>query len=145
VRSFSPTVWAQGESNSLLLFVRRQFYYFEMPTLSLGQSVITAAVCIITVWVLVRPAEAEDRLTRIVALGDSLTAGYGLPALATFPVQLEHALRAKGYSVTVANASVTGDTAAMGLARLIRSIPDNTDAVIWNLVRMTCLGDMSQV
>ncbi len=62
----------------------------------------------ISVWVPARPAEAEDRLTRIVALGDSLTAGYGLPALAAFPVQLEHALRAKGYSVTVANAGVTG-------------------------------------
>jgi len=73
-----------------------------MPTLTFRQLVIAAAVCIITVWVPVRPAEAEDRLTRIVALGDSLTAGYGLPALAAFPVQLEHALRAKGYSVTVA-------------------------------------------
>jgi len=104
-----------------------------MPTLTLRQLVIAAAVCIITVWVPVRPAEAEDRLTRIVALGDSLTAGYGLPALAAFPVQLEHALRAKGYSVTVANAGVTGDTAAMGLARLNRSIPDNTDAVILEL------------
>ena len=104
-----------------------------MPALTFRQLVIAAAVCMISVWVPARPAEAEDRLTRIVALGDSLTAGYGLPALAAFPVQLEHALRAKGYSVTVANAGVTGDTAAMGLARLNRSIPDNTDAVILEL------------
>jgi len=104
-----------------------------MSTLTFRQFLIAAAVCIISVWVPVQPAEAEDRLTRIVALGDSLTAGYGLPALAAFPVQLEHALRAKGYSVTVANAGVTGDTAAMGLARLNRSIPDNTDAVILEL------------
>jgi acyl-CoA thioesterase-1 len=59
----------------------------------------------------------------IVALGDSLTAGYGLPPEAAFPAQLEIALRERGYDVSVTNAGVSGDTAADGLARLEWSIP----------------------
>ena len=48
----------------------------------------------------------------IVALGDSLTAGYGLAPGESFPEQLEAALRARGHDVTVANAGVSGDTAS---------------------------------
>jgi acyl-CoA thioesterase-1 len=95
--------------------------------------IVATAVCVFSAWVLARPAGAENRLIRIVALGDSLTAGYGLPAADAFPAQLERALKAKGYLVNVVNAGVTGDTAAMGLARLSRSIFDNTDAVILEL------------
>ena len=95
--------------------------------------IAAAALCIFSASVLVRPATADNRVTRIVALGDSLTAGYGLPAVDAFPAQLERALKAKGYLVNVANAGVIGDTAAMGLARLSRSISDKTDAVILEL------------
>lgn len=70
---------------------------------------------------------------RIVALGDSLTAGYMLPARDTFPTQLEAALRKAGLNVTVANAGVSGDTTAQGLARLDWSVPDGVDAVIVEL------------
>ncbi|MDQ4061375.1 MAG: arylesterase [Pseudomonadota bacterium] len=77
------------------------------------------------------PVRAEP--VRIVALGDSLTAGFQLPADAAFPVKLEKALRAKGYDVEVANAGVSGDTAAGGLARLDWAVPDGTDAVILEL------------
>jgi len=69
----------------------------------------------------------------IVALGDSLTAGYQLPPLAAFPVQLEKALRARGVNVKVINAGNSGDTAADGLARLDWATPDNADAVIMEL------------
>ncbi len=69
----------------------------------------------------------------IVAFGDSLTAGYQLPPDAAFPVQLEKALRAKGHDVRVANAGVSGDTAADGLARFDWAMPDNADAVILEL------------
>ena len=58
------------------------------------------------------PAKAAERPVRIVALGDSLTAGFGLPADATFPAKLEKALRAKGLAVEVSNAGVSGDTAS---------------------------------
>jgi len=60
--------------------------------------------------------KAADRPVKIVALGDSLTAGYNLPASAAFPVKLEKALKAKGHAVEIANAGVSGDTASGGLA-----------------------------
>jgi acyl-CoA thioesterase-1 len=78
-------------------------------------------------------AMATDKPIKIVALGDSLTAGYGLPANAAFPVQLEKALTAKGVAVEVANAGVSGDTSSGGLGRLDWSVPDGTDAVIVTL------------
>lgn len=78
-------------------------------------------------------AEAAERTIKIVALGDSLTAGYGLPAEATFPVKLAAALKAKGIAVGIANAGVSGDTASGGLARLDWSVPEGTDAVIVEL------------
>ena len=78
-------------------------------------------------------AAAADRPVRIVALGDSLTAGFGLPADAAFPAKLERALKAKGLAVEVTNAGVSGDTASGGLARLEWSVPDGTDAVILEL------------
>jgi acyl-CoA thioesterase-1 len=70
---------------------------------------------------------------KIVALGDSLTAGFGLPADAAFPARLERALRAKGHRVDIVNAGVSGDTASGGLARLDWSVPEGTEAVIVEL------------
>lgn len=75
----------------------------------------------------------EARTVRIVAFGDSLTAGYGVPRPAAFPSQLEAALKDKGLDVKVENAGVSGETAPQGLARLDWSIPDGTDAVIVEL------------
>ncbi len=79
------------------------------------------------------PATAAERPVRIVALGDSLTAGYGLAADAAFPARLEAALNAKGLAVAIANAGVSGDTASGGLARLDWSVPEGTEAVILEL------------
>jgi acyl-CoA thioesterase-1 len=70
---------------------------------------------------------------KLVAFGDSLTAGLGLPLASAFPAKLEAALRAKGYKVDVVNAGVSGDTIADGLARLDWSIPQDADAVIVEL------------
>jgi acyl-CoA thioesterase-1 len=70
---------------------------------------------------------------KLVVLGDSLTAGYGLPADAAFPVKLEKALRARGMKVDVLNAGVSGDTTSNGRDRLDWSIPDGTEAVIVEL------------
>ncbi len=67
------------------------------------------------------------------ALGDSLTAGYGLPDQDGFVPRLQAALVAAGAAVTVTNAGVTGDTASDGLARLDWSVPAGTDAVIVEL------------
>jgi acyl-CoA thioesterase I len=73
---------------------------------------------------------SQTQAITLVALGDSLTAGYNLPASAAFPNVLEAALRERGHDVTVINAGVSGDTAAGGLARLDWSIPDDADGVI---------------
>lgn len=80
----------------------------------------------------IRPTLATEPV-KIVALGDSLTAGFGLAPHATFPARLEAALRAKGHAVEIANAGVSGDTSSGGLARLDWSVPEGTDAVILEL------------
>ena len=77
--------------------------------------------------------QAEDRPIRIVVLGDSLSAGFGLAAQDALPAKLERSLKAKGYNVAIENAGVSGDTAAGGLGRLDWSVPDGTDAVILEL------------
>lgn len=82
--------------------------------------------------VMVTPAAAADPV-RLVALGDSLTAGYGLQPGEGFPARLQAALAQKGYRVEVIDAGVSGDTTAMGLARLDWSVPENADAVIVEL------------
>lgn len=78
-------------------------------------------------------AFAQDRPVKIVAFGDSLTAGFQLPASQAFPARLERALKAKGLPVAVANAGVSGDTASGGAARVGWSVPADTDAVILEL------------
>jgi len=70
---------------------------------------------------------------RIVALGDSLTAGLGLPTADAFPARLEAALKAKGENVEVVDAGVSGDTASDGLARLDWAFGDHVDGVIVEL------------
>jgi acyl-CoA thioesterase-1 len=76
---------------------------------------------------------AADRPVKIVVLGDSLSAGLGLPGEAAFPARLAQALQAKGIAATVANAGVSGDTASGGLGRLDWSVPAGTEAVIVEL------------
>ena len=73
---------------------------------------------------------AAEQPLRILALGDSLTAGYGLAAADSFPAQLERALNDRGTTVQVLNAGVSGDTTAGGLARLEWALVDNPDLVI---------------
>jgi acyl-CoA thioesterase-1 len=67
---------------------------------------------------------------KILALGDSLTAGYGLSDADGFCPQLEKALKAAGHDVQVIDGGVSGDTTADGLARLDWSLTDNPDVVI---------------
>jgi acyl-CoA thioesterase I len=98
------------------------------------QSVVVGSVLLVALALaFAAPTAAAERAVRIVALGDSLTAGLGLPADAAFPVKLEKALRAKGLAVEISNAGVSGDTASGGLARLDWSVPEGTDAVILEL------------
>jgi acyl-CoA thioesterase-1 len=79
---------------------------------------------------LLMSAPATAQTIRLVALGDSLTAGYRLDKSQAFPAVLERALKAKGWDVAIANAGVSGDTAAAGADRVDWSVPDGTQGVI---------------
>jgi acyl-CoA thioesterase-1 len=78
-------------------------------------------------------ATSANAATRILALGDSLTAGYGLSAEDAFPVRLQAWLRDHGVAADVTNAGVSGDTSAGGLARLDWSLAQPADAVLVEL------------
>lgn len=78
------------------------------------------------------PALAEE--VTVLAFGDSLTHGYGLPPAEGFVPQLEAWLNAHSEDqVTVVNAGVSGDTTAGGKARIAWSLSDDVDVVIVEL------------
>ena len=82
------------------------------------------------------PASAQapaGKPIKLVVLGDSLSAGLGLPVEAAFPARLQKALKDKGIEVDMVNAGVSGDTTSGGLARLDWSVPEGTGAVILEL------------
>ena len=79
------------------------------------------------------PAAVPARPIKMVAFGDSLTAGLGLQANQSFPIQLQKALESKGIKVDMINAGVSGDTTSGGKERLDWSIPQGTEAVILEL------------
>ncbi len=76
---------------------------------------------------------ARSEAVRLLVLGDSLSAGYGLPIEQSFPAQLERRLRTLGREATVINAGVSGDTSAGGLARLDWALADKPDYVLIEL------------
>lgn len=76
---------------------------------------------------------AQAEMPEIVALGDSLTAGYGLAEGEGFVPQLQAWLDAQGTPARVVNAGVSGDTSAGGLSRLDWSLTPQTDALIVTL------------
>lgn len=102
-----------------------------MMKLYIARLSLVAAALLFTLSFGVSRAEADE--TVIVALGDSLTAGYGLAQDQSFPAQLEAALKSRGHDVRVVNAGVSGDTALAGLQRLDWAVPEDADAVIVEL------------
>jgi acyl-CoA thioesterase I len=79
------------------------------------------------------PALGQERRPRLMLFGDSLMAGLGLPAEDAFAARLAAALEEAGHPVEIVNASVSGDTAADGLARLDWSLGEKPDAVFLEL------------
>lgn len=69
--------------------------------------------------------EAQSSPARVLMLGDSLTAGFGLPVTESLPSQLEAELKGQGLDVTILNGGVSGDTTAGGLARVEWALADN--------------------
>jgi acyl-CoA thioesterase-1 len=74
--------------------------------------------------------QAAGRVPVILDFGDSLTAGYGLPAGQAFPARLEAWLHHQGIEARVVNAGVSGDTTAGGLARLDWALADKPDLIL---------------
>jgi len=81
---------------------------------------------------LIAPVYATET-QKMVAFGDSLTAGYGLSQAHAFPVQLERALRDEGLAIKVENAGVSGDTSTGGLQRLDWALANGADFVLLEL------------
>jgi len=99
----------------------------------LGRLLVTLATLLVFLLGAAFVAPASARTLRLIVLGDSLTAGLGLPPGKAFPDQLQAALRAKGFDVDVVNAGVSGDTAEDGLARYDWAVPADADALIVEL------------
>lgn len=102
-----------------------------MPVKHVARLVALTFACVLVFTVPSRGQTAPP--VKIVVLGDSLTAGFGLPAQSAFPAKLDAALKRKGIAATITNAGVSGDTSSGGLERLDWSVPDGTDAVILEL------------
>lgn len=79
------------------------------------------------------PGPDLSNAPKIVVLGDSLSAGYQLPAGAGFPEKLQEALNLEGVEAKIIGAGVSGDTTSGGLARLNWSVPDDTAGVLLEL------------
>lgn len=99
-----------------LRYVGRRPVFNAVRTLALGILLLAAPLAVLPA-ASAGPVRAEAPV-RILAFGDSLTAGYGLATPDTFPVRLEAALRRRGISARIVNAGVSGDTSAGGRSRL---------------------------
>ena len=102
--------------------------HFDRATRPLRLALCTllcAAAIVAFIW-----SEAHAQSVRIVALGASNTAGYGVGRSAAWPARLEALLRARGVAAAVANAGISGNSSRDLLARLDRSVPAGTRLVI---------------
>jgi acyl-CoA thioesterase-1 len=88
---------------------------------------------VVVALVLLLSAAAQPAPVRLLVLGDSLSAGFGLAHADGFEAQLSAALRARGHDVAIVDGAVSGDTTAGGLARLDWSLGDGADAAIVEL------------
>jgi len=110
-------------------FRYRDTSWYEM-TMTHGFKTLLSIV-LLAIMAATGPACAEP--VKILALGTSLTQGYGLPPGTEFTVQLQKALKQAGIDAVITNAGVSGDTSAGGLARLDWSLADHPGAVILEL------------
>lgn len=91
---------------------------------------VLAILMALGVGMIAGPRLAAAATVKLVALGDSITAGLGLRAEDAYPSVLQGLLKAAGEDVEIANAGVSGDTVADGLDRLDWSVPEGTQGVI---------------
>jgi acyl-CoA thioesterase I len=88
-------------------------------------------------------AYAQTRPYTIVALGDSLTAGFGVKRSEAFPARLDARLKAMGYPVRIVNAGLSGDTSAGALARFDFAVPNGTNGLLLSIGANDMLQGMS--
>ena len=105
------------------------------PKAALANMVFRVLLCnwLLVVLTFAATAAPAGEPLRIVVLGDSLVAGFGIKPSEAFPAQLERALKERGHAVEVINAGVSGDTTAGGLDRVGWAVPERTPAVILEL------------
>jgi acyl-CoA thioesterase-1 len=127
------------EEASMKVSMQRSYGTSLTAVEGLARMFIGAAVTALFMMNASSPAAAQTAAAntaapvKLVVLGDSLSAGYGLPAAAAFPTRLQKALTAKGIAVDIANAGVSGDTTSGGLGRLDWSVPSGTQGVLLEL------------
>jgi acyl-CoA thioesterase I len=97
-----------------------------------GALAICAWLCLMSGLLPREAAVASDPMV-VLVLGDSFTAGLGVPREAAFPARLEARLRERGEAVRVVNSGISGDTTAGGLARVDRALAEKPDLVILEL------------
>ncbi|QFI73832.1 arylesterase [Bradyrhizobium betae] len=111
--------------NSASAVERRYGFFMHIAVLMLALMTIATAPS--------AQAQPAAKPIKLVVLGDSLSAGLGLPAQEAFPTKLQKALQAKGIAIDMTNAGVSGDTSSGGRDRLDWSVPDGTEGVIVEL------------
>jgi acyl-CoA thioesterase I len=79
------------------------------------------------------PHQAEARVFRLLVLGDSLAAGYGLAPHQSFPAQLGDDLKSAGLEIEIIDDGVSGDTSSGGVTRLDDAIAQHPDAILLEL------------
>ena len=95
--------------------------------------ILVLIVALMTAQTAFAQAQPAAKPIKMVVLGDSLSAGLGLSAAASFPERLQKTLKDKGVDIDMTNAGVSGDTSTGGRDRLDWSVPDGTQAVILEL------------
>jgi len=98
-----------------------------------GRFGISHIVILLSLWLTAAGQAIAGGPVKLVVLGDSLTAGYGLAENDAFPNQLQRELTARGHAVEIANGGVSGDTSTGALTRLDWAVPEDTDFVIVEL------------
>src|SRR5690348_13012795 len=106
----TPASEIAGPARFLMQSVRSRPRSYGTGALRVQHAFAAVVMAVCLAW----PVLASAKAVKIVALGDSLTAGLGLPAQDAFPAKLQAALKAKGIDATVVNAGVSGDTASGG-------------------------------
>lgn len=91
---------------------------FSTPFNSITRTILLCLLGFFTLNLRAIAAESPTKVVKILAFGDSITAGYKLPSTVAYPFQLEKILKAKNYNAQVINAGISGDTSLQGLQRV---------------------------